>query len=194
MGNEFLIRLRSFRFCRVTLFSKLQSKERMPVMSRPMRHAGHKHFLIIWGLVLIFFFPQAKKSTRLKADSDVLDLKYVFVCLLYTWMSSAGRSLFIRHFMFLRVSAPFLCLWGFFFFFLRKVSKALPLCYHRCLDDPSQYYRIIITRLMQSILERTEWLYILTHPTLLHKRKWSSKKFFFFFCTGPIAKHLVSLS
>ena len=44
----------------------------------------------------------------------------------------------------------------FFFFFFREVSKALPLCYLRCPDGPSQYYRIIRTRLMQTVSESTE--------------------------------------
>lgn len=72
------------------------------------------------------FFFWAKKSARLKIDNDVLGLKCSFMCPLYTWVSSAGRSFLIRHSLVLRVSAPSLCLWGFFWLLVTMLSLKWP--------------------------------------------------------------------
>lgn len=89
-----------------------------------------------------FFSPspmEVENPQDSEVDSEVLGLKYPFVCLLYTSVSSVGRSFCIHHFMVLRVSAS-LPLRLFWFevtmlslevlFFFEKVSRALWLCYH----------------------------------------------------------------
>lgn len=143
IGNELLIVLRSCRFCQVTLlrrtFSELQSRERMPVMNRPMRHASHTYFRIPSGLVIIFFPSpmEVKNPQDSEVDNEVLGLKYSFVCLLYTWVSSVRRSFCINHFMILSISASLpLRLFRFgvttltlevlsFFFFFEKSEQSI---------------------------------------------------------------------
>lgn len=48
---------------------------------------------------------EVKNPQDSEVDNEVLGLKYSFVCLLYTWVSSVGRSFCINHFMILSVSA-----------------------------------------------------------------------------------------
>ena len=156
-----------------------------------------------------FFSPHPwrwKTHKTQEVDNEVLGLKYSFVCLLYTWVSSVRRSFCINHFMILSISASLpLRLFRFgvttltlevlsFFFFLRKVSRALWLCYHQWLDDPSQYDTIISARQMQTVSESPESydsMHLLTQHWYIRENDPPRK---YFFVPGPITKPLLSWS
>ena len=146
-----------------------------------------------------FFSPspmEVENPQDSEVDSEVLGLKYPFVCLLYTSVSSVGRSFCIHHFMVLTVSAslPLRLFWFevtmlslevlFFFFFLRKWAE-----HYDCVIIDGRWSNPVLNNCQH----KTDadcfrkpwklWFYTLAHPTLLHKREQSSKKIFF--CTWP---------
>lgn len=144
-----------------------------------------------------FFSPspmEVENPQDSEVDSEVLGLKYPFVCLLCTWVSPVGRSFCIHHFMVLKSFSFFaseaflrwLCwVWKcLFFFFLRKWAEhydcvtidggwPIPVLYNCQHKTDADCFR----------KPRKLWFYTLAHPTLLHKREQSSKKIFF--CTWP---------
>ena len=210
IGNELLILL-SLRFFQVTLlrrtFSKLQSRERMPVMDRPMRRASHTYFQIPAGLLLIFFSLAhgGGKSTRLRGwqwgfRSEV-SLRVPFMHL----GISSGEE-FLHSSFYGTQEFQLLCLWGFFdlrwlcwvwkclFFFFWESEQSIMIVLPLMGDDPSQYYTIVSTRQMRTVSESPEsydFIHLLTQHCYIRESNPPRK---YFFVPGPITKPLLSWS
>ena len=152
-----------------------------------------------------FFSPspmEVENPQDSEVDSEVLGLKYPFVCLLCTWVSAVGRSFCIHHFMVLRVSAslPLRLFWFevtmlslevlFFWESEQSIMIVLPLMG----DDPSQYYTIVSTRQMRTVSESPEsydFIHLLTQHCYIRESNPPRK---YFFVPGPITKPLLSWS
>ena len=77
-------------------------------LPRELKLAGAGGWVRIPSGLVIIFFPspmEVKNPQDSEVDNEVLGLKYSFVCLLYTWVSSVRRSFCINHFMILSISA-----------------------------------------------------------------------------------------